>query len=149
MLPQVNNAECSTGRGRVQNTVQSTQNEGGCIPDQSYSYSHRCMMQGARARQQDAAVALCRSRCRCSRRPGLRLANGPPFHHPRNTALRTGTKLEEQAKHLRSVLMTPAESLGMRGTRKHTHTKKHEIVELHARAVALYNPHTPLFPKPA
>ena len=71
------------------------------------------------------------------------------FHHPRNTALRTGTKLEEQAKHLRSVLMTPAESLGMRGTRKHTHTKKHEIVELHARAVALYNPHTPLFPKPA
>ena len=33
-----------------------------------------------------------------------------------------------------------------RGMCKHTHTKKHEIVELHARAVALHNPHT-LLPK--
>jgi hypothetical protein len=32
------------------------------------------------------------------------------FHQPRNTALRTGTKLAEQAKHLRSLLVTPADS---------------------------------------
>ena len=33
------------------------------------------------------------------------------------------------------------------GTRKRIHKNKYEIVELHARAVALHNPHTPPLPK--
>jgi hypothetical protein len=36
-----------------------------------------------------------------------------------------------------------------RGMCKHTQTKKHAIIELHARAVAPHDPHTPPLPKTA
>ena len=65
-----------------------------------------------------ATDALCRGQGQGSRAPQSRYveanadAAGDPdfglqtatFHHPRNTALRTGAKLEEEAKHLRSGL---------------------------------------------
>ena len=37
---------------------------------------------------------------------------------------------------------------GGRGS-EHAHTNKQDVVELHARAVAPHNPHTPPFPKPS
>jgi hypothetical protein len=36
----------------------------------------------------------------------------------------------------------------LRGASEHTHANKQDVVEPHARAVALHDPHTPPFPTP-
>ena len=71
--------------------------------------------------------------------PSQKSLNFPPIAPER-------APLQKKAINITANLRTAAAGKG--GTRKHIHQNKHEVVEPHARAVALHDPHTHPFPKP-